>query len=110
MLALPDGRLVTVERSYVAGVGNHIAFYVIAPKVGVAIPSDGAVAGVPPLEKTLWFKIDEGDFGGIDVDNIEGVSWGPDIGGERSIVMVSDNNFSRHQKSQFLLFTLPKGD
>lgn len=106
LLALPDGRLIVVERAYVDGIGNRIAFYVIDPKDGQALPAGVSAAGGAPLKKTLWFKIDEGDFGGLDIDNIEAVSWGPDIGGERSIVIASDNNFSRHQKSQFVLFTL----
>jgi hypothetical protein len=106
LLALPDGRLIVVERAYVDGIGNRIASYVVDPKDGQALPADASAAGVAPLKKTLWFKIDEGNFGGLDIDNIEAVSWGPDIGGERSLVMASDNNFSRHQKSQFVLFTL----
>ncbi|MBO0905514.1 esterase-like activity of phytase family protein [Jiella sp. MQZ13P-4] len=110
MTALPDGRLVTVERSYVAGVGNHIAFYVVDPKAGEAIGEGTAAADVAPLKKTQWFKIDEGDFGGLDIDNIECLTFGPEIAGERSIVIASDNNFSRHQKTQFVLFTFKKGD
>ena len=110
MISLPDGRLVTVERSYVAGVGNHIAFYVISPKDGQTVADEGSAKDVAPLKKTLWFKIDEGDFGGLDIDNIECLTFGPEIGGERSIVIASDNNFSRHQKTQFVLFTVPAGD
>lgn len=110
MLALPDGRLIVVERSYVETIGNRIAFYVIAPKDGEAIMDDASAAAAKPLTKTLWFKIDEGDFGGLDIDNIEAMSFGPEIDGERSFVIASDNNFSRHQVSQFLLFTLLKGE
>ncbi|MCB8840696.1 esterase-like activity of phytase family protein [Aurantimonas sp. VKM B-3413] len=110
MLSLPDGRLVTVERSYVAGVGNHIAFYVVSLEGADEISGKATIAGATPLKKALWFKIDEGDFGGLDIDNIECLTFGPEIAGERSIVIASDNNFSRHQASQFLLFTAPAGD
>lgn len=106
LLALPDGRLIVVERAYVDGIGNRIAFYVVAPRDDQAMSADARAKDIAPLKKTLWFKIDEGDFGGLDIDNIEAVSWGPDIGGERSLVVASDNNFSRHQKSQFVVFTL----
>ncbi|MEX6506675.1 esterase-like activity of phytase family protein [Jiella sp. M17.18] len=110
MLTLDENHLITVERSYLAGVGNHIAFYVVTLGGADDVSGLASIAGAKPLQKTLWFKIDEGDFGGLDIDNIECLTWGPDIGGERSIVIASDNNFSRHQMSQFVLFTVPKGE
>ena len=39
------------------------------------------------------------------IDNIEGVSFGPDLpNGHRSLVMVSDNNFNPLQITQILAF------
>jgi len=39
------------------------------------------------------------------IDNIEGVSFGPDLShGHRSLVLVSDNNFNPDQITQFLAF------
>lgn len=109
ILPLDENRLLVVERSYMAGIGNHIAIFV-ADLAGATdfngaetIPQDAQ-----PVKKRLWFKLDEGDDG-LDVDNIEAMSWGPDIDGERSLVMGSDNNFSTHQFTQFVLFTVPKG-
>lgn len=44
---------------------------------------------------------------GIYTDNIEGLTFGPKLAnGHRSLVFVSDNNFSDKQKTQFLLFEL----
>jgi hypothetical protein len=37
------------------------------------------------------------------VDNVEGMTWGPPLrSGERSLVFVSDNNFSASQVTQFI--------
>lgn len=42
---------------------------------------------------------------GVFTDNIEGVCWGPKLpNGKRSLIFVSDNNFSPLQQTQLLLF------
>ena len=107
MLMLDEDHLITVERSYVAGVGNHIAFYVVSLKGADDVSGKASIDDARPLHKTLWFKIDAGDFDGLDVDNVECLTWGPQIDGERSFVIASDNNFSSHQKTVFALFTVP---
>lgn len=44
---------------------------------------------------------------GIFIDNIEGLTFGPKLAnGHRSIIFVSDNNFSELQKTQVLVFEL----
>ena len=105
---LDADHLVFVERSYVAGVGNHIAFYIASLKGAEDVSKRASIAGARPLDKALWFTLDEGDFGGLDIDNIEAASWGPVIDGEPSLVIASDNNFNQHQITQFMLFTVPK--
>ncbi|TDE29786.1 esterase-like activity of phytase family protein [Flavobacterium ranwuense] len=46
---------------------------------------------------------------GIFIDNIEGLTFGPKLAnGNRSIIFVSDNNFSDKQKTQVLVFELVK--
>jgi hypothetical protein len=41
------------------------------------------------------------------VDNIEGITLGPKLpDGRQSVVLVSDNNFSPSQVTQFLLFAM----
>jgi hypothetical protein len=46
---------------------------------------------------------------GIDnVDNIEGIAWGPVLeNGNRSLVLVSDNNFNDTQVTQFIAIEVP---
>jgi hypothetical protein len=42
---------------------------------------------------------------GVKLDNIEGISWGPRLAnGNRTLVLVADNNFADNQVTQFLAF------
>lgn len=44
---------------------------------------------------------------GITLDNLEGISFGKTLpNGNRTLIVMSDNNFSKEQKTQFLLFEL----
>ena len=55
-----------------------------------------------PAAKKLLVNMDDL---GIYIDNIEGVTFGPDLpNGHKTLIFVSDNNFSKNQKTQFLLF------
>lgn len=102
----PD--LLTVERSYAHGVGNRISIY--------RASFDGAsdVGGRPslkditaaPLKKELLLRLDEGTFG-LDIDNIESITWGPEIDGAKTLVIASDNNFNADQFTQFIVIKLP---
>ncbi|MBK1623677.1 hypothetical protein CKO32_08880 [Afifella marina DSM 2698] len=106
-LALPDGRLLVIERSYAAGVGNHIAIYVIDLDGADDISGLESIADhdVRAVRKTPWLILDEGSFG-LDLDNIEAASFGPMIDGHPSLVLASDDNFNPlGQVTQFLLFT-----
>ncbi|MDI6026324.1 esterase-like activity of phytase family protein [Corticibacterium sp. UT-5YL-CI-8] len=99
--------LLTVERSYALGVGNQISFY----RASFAGASDvkGAASlkdmQVAPLKKEPFMRIGEGDFG-LDIDNIESITWGPEIGGRKTIVIASDNNFNPLQFTQFVAFQI----
>lgn len=112
LLALSDTRFIAVERSFAAGAqtvgntGNSIRLY----DVSIANATD--VSGIASLvggnhvaaSKTLLFDL---DVLGIPLDNIEGISFGPTLtNGKRSLVLVSDNNFSGTQFTQFLAFSV----
>ena len=57
-----------------------------------------------PAQKTLLLDLDEL---GLTLDNIEGMTLGPRLpDGRQSVLLVSDNNFTPGQVSQFLLFAL----
>ena len=104
---LPDGRLVAVERSYAHGVGNHIRVFTVSLDGADSILGQDDIAAAAPVTKTPWFEIGEGDHG-LDIDNIESLAWGPEIGGRPSMVLASDDNFNpATQFTQFVVFTLP---
>jgi hypothetical protein len=100
-----DNDLLTVERSYAHGVGNQINFYRVSHTNSTDIKHLKALkaASITPLAKISVLRLGEGDFG-LDLDNIESITWGPVIGNRKTIVVVSDNNFSPTQRTQFAVF------
>ncbi len=102
----PD-ELLTLERSFALGIGSEINFYLASfsgatDVKGAASIKDGAPK---PMSKRKVLKIGEGDFG-LDIDNIESVTWGPEVGGQRTLVIASDNNFNAEQFTQFVVLKL----
>jgi hypothetical protein len=44
---------------------------------------------------------------GMYVDNVEGMTFGPDLpSGHKTLVLVADNNFSALEKTQFFVFEI----
>ncbi len=105
ILALDSNRLLTLERSYTAGNAPKVRLY----WVDLADATD--IAGVVALDDTAVparkvLLADLADLG-IFIDNLEGLTWGPRLAdGRRTLLMVSDNNFSPLQKNQLLVFAV----
>ncbi len=60
---------------------------------------------VRPVRKEL--VADMADFGLSTVDNLEGMTWGPTLrSGERTLLLVSDDNFSASQVSQVVALAI----
>ena len=111
LLPLNNQFLLAMERSFsvgAPGTGNTIKLY------DVALPGADDVNGfdslatllgsIQPVEKTLLLDL---DALGIPLDNVEGMTFGPRLErGRRSVVLVSDNNFSPAAFTQFLLFAV----
>ena len=109
LLPLSNQHLIAMERSFsvgAPGTGNTIKLY------DVALPGADDVNGfdslalllgsIQPVAKSLLLDL---DVLGIPLDNIEGMTFGPDLpDGRRSLILVSDNNFSPAAFTQFLLF------
>ena len=106
-LALDDSHLLTVERSFASGLGNEINLYVAALEGASDVAGQASLKdqSVTAAGKTAWLKLGEGDFD-LDIDNIESVTFGPEIGGKSTLVIASDNNFNAAQFTQFVVFTL----
>ena len=111
MLPLSTHSMLTMERSFSLGApdtGNTIRLY--AASTAGADDVDGLDSVAPVLgsldtvDKTLLLDL---DALGIPLDNVEGMTFGPDLpDGRRSLVLVSDNNFSQSQFTQFLVFAV----
>ena len=116
ILMLDGERMLVLERAYMAGwgteAGNSLRLYVINTRQAsdtLDLPSLQA-GGYRPAGKTLLadFSAFTGPGAGPRLkrlDNTEGMSWGPVLpNGHRSLVFISDDNFSARQISQWLAF------
>ena len=102
IVALDDESFLALER----GFGSHTASRVYRVSVGdaedvLARPSLNGLA-VRAMTKTLLVDLTST----VDpLDNVEGITLGPTLpDGRRSLVMVSDDNFSPNQITQFVAF------
>ncbi|MHA6625263.1 esterase-like activity of phytase family protein [Pseudonocardia sichuanensis] len=104
ILAVDDAdptRFLVLERSFVTGVGNAVRLYEVDTAGATHIPEGGSAAGVTPVRKRLLLDLAELPLASL--DNVEGMAWGPDrADGSRTLVLVSDDNFSDTQVTQFV--------
>ena len=109
ILALNEHELLVLERSGTRLKDGHFRFHVRlycstwANATDVAAVDSLAGRTFRKMTKHLLFDFD--DLPGVHADNVEGMSWGPDLAtGERSLVFVTDNNFFSDVPTQFLFF------
>ncbi|MCY2968296.1 MAG: esterase-like activity of phytase family protein, partial [Planctomycetota bacterium] len=102
LLALDAENFLAVERSFSTGVGNRIRIYNVNISGATDVSGLNALTGSEtPVSKSLLFDL---DVLGITLDNIEGITLGPKLAnGNRSVILVSDNNFSGTQFTQFIV-------
>ncbi|MEB3310093.1 MAG: phytase [Snowella sp.] len=123
LLALDNnGTLLALERSFSTGVGNTVKLYEVLTQGALNVKDladlyreepledDGEIIAPdrfaidPPVQKRLL--LDFADLG-ITPDNLEGISLGPVLpDGRQSLIVVSDNNFSATQTTQFIALGL----
>lgn len=126
LLALSDHEFIAIERAYAVDAATPGISPVTAQPTGTTIrlfriDTAGAtnVAGWPSIKgrdfvlakRTLLLdlstlKNDDGST--LALDNIEGLTFGPEVNGKRTLVLISDDNFSRKQFTQFIALTLEK--
>ena len=110
------GTMLVMERSFSVGgvlgggTGNVVAIYEVSTRGATdvldidALYDGGSPITFDAVDKSLVFHFDDL---GIPIDNIEGMTFGPDLpDGRRSLVIVSDNNFSAGQFTQFVVLAL----
>jgi len=111
LLALGPDHLLALERSYTDGVGTTVRLYRVrldgaTPVTGRASLADGTAP--IPVAKTLLLDVSRAlaDHG-VPTDNLEGMTFGPDLpDGRKLLVLVSDDNFSCHQRTQVIAFAV----
>ncbi len=100
LLALPweENGYFALERAYAKGKGMNIRLY------HTTIEPRGDSGERLLLSKELVLNFDDLK---IALDNLEGMTFGPLLSdGRRSLVVISDNNFSKDQFTQILIFAL----
>lgn len=116
ILMLDADRMLVLERAFMAGwgpdTGNSLRLYLVDTRQG----SD--TLAMPVLQGGAWRAVEKtliADFSAFTgpgagprlerLDNTEGMAWGPLLpNGNRSLVFISDDNFSSRQISQWLAF------
>jgi hypothetical protein len=103
-----ENKLLVIERSFSTGwlactIKIFLADMSLADNIE-NIPSLKNKKNIKMVSKTLLVNMDSLGFY---IDNIEGVTFGPDLrDGHRSLIFISDNNFFPIQKTQLLLFEI----
>jgi hypothetical protein len=105
VLMLDSHRMLVLERSFSAGIGNSLRLYLIDTRDGsdtIGLPALTA-GNHRAVKKKLLVNFDSLNL--LKLDNTEGMTFGPRLAnGNRSLIFVSDDNFSARQITQFLAF------
>ena len=106
ILYLGDNKLLVIERSYSTGrLSCTIKIFIADLNKATDIsnlPLKINAGNFTPVTKKLLLNMDDL---GIYIDNIEGVTFGPDLpNGHKTLLFIADNNFSANQVTQLLLF------
>ena len=124
MLALSSHEFIVIERAYAVGAltpgvaalthqptSNTIKLYLIDTQGATDVSGWTTIKGrdVVPVKRTMLLdlsslKNDDGSV--LALDNIEGLTFGPNVDGKRTLILVSDNNFNPAQFTQFIAFTI----
>jgi hypothetical protein len=110
------GTMLVMERSFSVGgvLGNGTGNYVVIKEISTqgatdvlsidALYENGSPISFTPVFQQQIFAFDDL---GVPIDNIEGMTFGPPLpDGRQTLVIVSDNNFSPTQFTQFIVLAL----
>lgn len=118
ILEYDTNKFIVLERSYSMGYadgGNTVKIYDVDASKATNVSSINSLKGssYTKVTKKLLFNFEDirKELTNGIVDNIEGLTFGPNFkNGNRSLLVVSDNNFSNYgpQLNQFILFEVEK--
>jgi 3-phytase len=103
------GTFLAMERSYASGLGNTIVLFETSIQGATDVSGIDALGwedcpegdDIIPMSKT--YVVDLGGDLGTDLDNMEGMTFGPPLpDGRLPLIIVSDNNFGTNQKTLFI--------
>ena len=107
ILSIGNNKLLVIERSFSTGRAACTIKVFITDYSQATDISNQTLKGNQnfiPVSKKLLMNMDDL---GIYIDNIEGVCFGPLLpNGHKTLLFISDNNFSEIQKTQLMLFEL----
>ncbi|WP_189060076.1 esterase-like activity of phytase family protein [Longimycelium tulufanense] len=109
VLAVDRHHYLAMERAYVRGVGNRVRIYEFDVRgASNTLHRDRLDEAVRPVRKRLL--VDLAKLPLYKVDNLEGMAWGPWLPtGERSLVLISDDNFNPAQVTQVVALAVRCG-
>ena len=105
LLALSENSFIAVERAYVPGEG--VTVRLVLTRIEAVSTDVSQIKSLPgatfqPMSRELLLTLPV-PLNCLQIDNIEAIAWGPVLAnGNRSLVLASDNNFSRLQTTQFV--------
>jgi hypothetical protein len=107
VLALSDKKLLIMERSFAVGAIPDYSVKIyeaeLAGATNIAGLNSLQGANYKPVRKRLLLDVATTGIGRV--DNLEGMTFGPKLpNGNRSLILVSDDNFGSGQITQFLAF------
>jgi hypothetical protein len=117
-VAAGDRQFITVERSFTAdavipggSTGYKIRLYYADANGATNVSGMESIAGRGIVPVCKWLLLDMSDLKNMDgsalsVGNIEGITFGPELNGRRTLILVADNNFSTYQLTQFIALEL----
>ncbi|MER7013477.1 esterase-like activity of phytase family protein [Saccharopolyspora sp. NPDC000359] len=100
-------RFLVLERTFVDGTGFAVRLFEATTDGATDVQHLHSLQAQPvqPMRKRLL--ADFGDLGLSTVDNMEGMTWGPRLpSGERTLVLVSDDNFHPQEITQVIALAL----
>lgn len=107
------GTFLAMERSYAEGIGNTVVLFETSIQGATDVSGIDALGledcpdgdDIIPMSKTK--VVDLGGDLGTDLDNLEGMTFGPLLpDGRLPLIIVSDNNFGTNQKTLFIVLAV----
>ncbi|MBL4802711.1 MAG: esterase-like activity of phytase family protein [Emcibacter sp.] len=106
ILSLGTHEYLVVERSFSAGSGLSVKLYLTDFTDATDVLAEDSLQNISYQPAKKHLLLDLGTLG-IDIDNIEGMSFGKRLAdGRRSLLLISDDNFRSAQTTQILLFAV----